>query len=128
MKILKSKEVQIKAVTLGILVVVAAGAAYLVGLIDQKTMLSLTGFFGYGSIAAIRALFQEQGKKTYLIVGAVVAVTAVFTFGFIEEFSWATAEKLQVLLEIMGIPALAGLLHGVAKSNGFSTVGQTKDI
>lgn len=120
---LKKSNLKVKAIELSVLVILAGGVAYLSGVIDLKTMLTLTGFFGFGSISALRALFLEKGAKTHIGVGIAVLVTAVFQYGFIENLSWATPEKLQTLLEVLAIPNFASLLHGVAKSNGNMAVG-----
>lgn len=114
---------KIFAFNIALIGVLASIGLYLAGLIDEKTMWTILAFFGSGSITALRALFLSEGQKTNLVFVAGSILQAVFFYGNLSGYMWASAEKLkflnQVLLGIQGLNAG----HGIAKANGFSAVG-----
>jgi hypothetical protein len=115
-----SAKVRVLAVEVGILAIIGAAALYLIGLIDLNVFMTVAGFFGYGSLEALRSLFLSEGIKTKVIWIIGWLLVAVFGYGNLAGLSWATAEKFGVLFAVVaGIQGIA-LIHGVAKAGGRS--------
>lgn len=103
---------------IGIYVAIASIAAYLVGVIDLPTMLSLAAMFGYASVQAIRELFLAGSIKTRVVTVVGVLTAAVFGYGSLTAAPWASAEQFGFVLTVVFGIQLAALGHGVAKSKG----------
>ncbi len=115
-----SPKTKVLAFNIGLLGIITAVGLYLAGVIPQSTMWTVLGFFGSGSIAALRALFMSEGQKTNLVFVIGSLLQAIFLYGNLSGYMWASPEKLtllnQVLLGVQGINAG----HGIAKANGNS--------
>ena len=113
-----STNTKILAFNFSLIGVVAGVALYLAGVIVEETMWTVLGFFGSGSIAALRSLFLSEGQKTNIVFVVGSLLQAVFFYANISGYAWASAEKLtflnQVLLGIQGL----NVGHGIAKANG----------
>lgn len=117
------KKLRIKTVELSIIAIVGAFLFFLAGMIDESTMLAITGFFGAANLAALRSLFLSYGMKTYVVFIAGSILLAIFAFGYVQGYGWAEIGKIRWLVGI--ILGLEGVTtaHGIAKANGKSEIG-----
>jgi len=111
---------RVLAIEVGIIAIIGAAALYLIGLIDLSVFMTVAGFFGYGSIEALRSLFLSEGVKTKVVWIIGWLLVAVFGYGQLAGLSWATAEKFGLVLSVVAGTQVIALLHGVAKAGGRS--------
>lgn len=84
-------------------------ALFSLEIINESTMMTLIGIFGFPSAAALRAYIEEKGWKTYLFAfGGGLGVVALLA-------EWATPEQIGYWYSFWGIAVFGGLVHAVKK-------------
>ena len=111
---------RVLAIELSIIAIIGAAGLYLIGWINLNVFMTVAGFFGYGSIEALRSLFLSEGIKTKIVWIAGWLLVAVFGYGSMAGLSWATTEKFATLFAVVAGTQVVALLHGVAKAGGRS--------
>ncbi len=96
---------------LGVVVAVAASAAFLFGEIGLELFVTLLGLGGFSGLAGLRSAIQSSGFKTYIVAagGAVVSVLVGAEF--------VTPEAAVVIFSVLGIGAVPTTAHAVKKKN-----------